>query len=280
MSGIPYVTKSWNPAVGCKECSPGCAHCWAKRMAQRQRIEWGQITTKPERLDQPLHWRKPQIVAVGFMSDIALWPDEFLDKVFAVMALTPQHTYLLLTKRPERMRRYLAEPSRVARVDLTAVAIIKGRMVSDLDIDGFVRSVADDATYSPPWPLPNVWLGVSVENQETADERIPLLLETPAAHRWVSAEPLLGAVDLHSFLPCGDPVCEEELTFLDWIVVGGESGPHSRPMLPYWLAQVVLDCEPAGVKVYCKQDSGPRPGMQGRLPDALWAVKQLPGGWA
>jgi protein gp37 len=132
----------------------------------------------------------------------------------------------------------------------------------------------------PSWPLPNIWLGVSVENQETADERIPLLLETPAAHRWVSAEPLLGAVDLHSFLPCGDPVCEEELTFLDWIVVGGESGPHSRPMLPYWLAQVVLDCEPAGVKVYCKQDSGPRPGMQGRLPDALWAFKQLPEGWA
>jgi len=264
MSGIPYVTKSWNPAVGCKECSPGCAHCWAKRMAQRQRIEWGQVVTKPERLEQPLHWRKPQIVAVGFMSDIALWPDEFLDKVFAVMALTPQHTYVLLTKRPERMRAYLR------REDHAELVYQAARHLRSL---GWPYVV-------PSWPLPNVWLGVSVENQETADERIPILLETPAAHRWVSAEPLLGAVDLHSFLPCGDPVCEEELTFLDWIVVGGESGPHSRQMEPYWLAQVVLDCEPAGVKVYCKQDSGPRPGMQGRLPDALWAVKQLPGGWA
>jgi len=268
MSGIPYVTKSWNPAVGCKECSPGCAHCWAKRMAQRQRIEWGQITTKPERLDQPLHWRKPQIVAVGFMSDIALWPDEFLDKVFAVMALTPQHTYVLLTKRPERMRAYLV--SLAADVQDWPLPVEKGSE----------RIRTATVIQSSTWPLPNIWLGVSVENQQAADERIPILLETPAAHRWVSAEPLLGAVDLHSFLPCGDPVCEEELTFLDWIVVGGESGPHSRPMLPYWLAQVVLDCEPAGVKVYCKQDSGPRPGMQGRLPDALWAVKQLPGGWA
>jgi len=263
MSGIPYVTKSWNPAVGCKECSPGCAHCWAKRMAHRQHIEWGQITTKPERLDQPLHWRKPQIVAVGFMSDIALWPDEFLDKVFAVMALTPQHTYVLLTKRPERMREYLK--SAYQRLDGHVIDIGDRQLVPYLMLD---------------WPLSNVWLGVSVENQQAADERIPLLLETPAAHRWLSVEPLLGAVDVHSFLPCGDPVCEEELTFLDWIVVGGESGPHSRPMLPYWLAQGILDCQAAGVPVYCKQDSGPRPGMQGRIPDALWAVKDLPESWA
>ena len=263
MSGIPYVTKSWNPAVGCKECSPGCAHCWAKRMAQRQRIEWGQVVTKPERLEQPLHWRKPQIVAVGFMSDIALWPDEFLDKVFAVMALTPQHTYVLLTKRPERMRGYLVGLA----TDVQNWPLPTDKGSERIRVATIIRSVAT-------WPLPNVWLGCSVENQQAADERIPLLLEAPAAHRWVSVEPLLGPVDLHLYLP---PYAGSGI---DWVAVGGESGPHSRSMEQHWLAQVLLDCNVAAVPAYAKQDSGPRPGMQGRIPDALWAVKDLPEGWA
>ena len=286
MSGIPYVTKSWNPAVGCKECSPGCAHCWAKRMAQRQRIEWGQVVTKPERLEQPLHWRKPQIVAVGFMSDIALWPDEFLDKVFAVMALTPQHTYVLLTKRPERMRAYLTQDW---DEDKQIVGCRDRIYMAAEEMGGF--------DYIPDgfrWPLPNVWLGVSVEDQQTADERIPLLLETPAAHRWLSCEPLLEAVDLTDLsAPAGEQWdcldrCEAAdaalegacAATLDWVVVGGESGPKAREMDLVSLVLVMKQCEEAGVPAYCKQDSGPRPGQQGRIPDPLWAVKQLPDGWA
>jgi protein gp37 len=235
-------------------------------MAHRQHIEWGQITTKPERLDQPLHWRKPQIVAVGFMSDIALWPDEFLDKVFAVMALTPQHTYVLLTKRPERMREYLR------REDHAELVYQAARHLRSL---GWPTG----SYVVPSWPLPNVWLGVSVENQQAADERIPLLLETPAAHRWLSVEPLLEAVNLSRYLP--SPL--HRLTgrpMLDWVVVGGESGPKARECDVEWIADIARQCEAADVKRYVKQDSGPRPGMQGRLPDALWAVKQLPGGWA
>ena len=288
MSGIPYVTKSWNPAVGCKECSPGCAHCWAKRMAHRQHIEWGQITTKPERLDQPLHWRKPQIVAVGFMSDIALWPDEFLDKVFAMMALTPQHTYVLLTKRPERMRGYLVGLA----TDVQNWPLPTDKGSERIRVATIIRSVAT-------WPLPNVWLGVSVENQQAADERIPLLLDTPAAHRWLSVEPLLGAVDLRRVSPGllgtsaifdalggrrwednGETLNATACARLDWVVVGGESGPKARTMDVEWMSDLQQQCLSADVPFYCKQDSGPRPGMQGRILDALWAVKQLPGGWA
>jgi len=296
VTNIPYLDEVWNLTRGCTKVSAGCRSCYADRLNRRFKGKAFDGTVElcdDKMLERPLHWRKPRRVGVCFMSDLfhEAVPDEFLDKVFAVIWRTsiggqwtpqgkryevedcpeeyrrelPVHTYIVLTKRPERMRAYFLTEGRARRI---AEAERELPWLWDIPLDTF-----------SPWPIP-VWLGVSVENQETADERIPILLETPAAHRWVSAEPLLGAVDLHSFLPCGDPVCEEELTFLDWIVVGGESGPHSRPMLPYWLAQVVLDCEPAGVKVYCKQDSGPRPGMQGRLPDALWAVKQLPGGWA
>jgi len=263
MSNIIYAPKSWNPISGCSPISEGCANCWAKVMARRQRQEWGIVHLHPERLDQPLHWRKPQTVAVAFMGD---WchpdvPDKFIDKVFAVMALTPQHTYLLLTKRPERMRAYLAEPTRVARVDLTTAALVEGKPVRD--IEGFVRSVADDATYNPVWPLPNVWLGVSCENQARADERIPLLLDTPAAHRWVSLEPLLGAISLRQWLdivPAGMPrvfplahTAGVSIPSLDWVVIGGESGPHARPCDLGWIRDVRDQCKAAGVPCYVKQ---------------------------
>ena len=272
MTNIPYLDEVWNLTRGCTKVSAGCAHCYAERITQRfWRGPKGMsfngaidVSTVEKALDKPLHWRKPRRIGVCFMSDLfhEKVPDEFIARVWGCMNTlrTSRHTFLILTKRPERMCSLLSSEDFENR----AFALIPGGTP--------FGTVA--------WPLPNVWLGVSVENQETADERIPILLETPAAHRWVSAEPLLGAVDLHSFLPCGDPVCEEELTFLNWVVVGGESGPHSRQMEPYWLAQGILDCQAAGVPVYCKQDSGPRPGMQGRISDALWAVKQLPGGWA
>jgi len=267
-TNIPYLDEVWNLTRGCTKVSAGCRSCYADRLNRRFKGKAFDGTVElcdDKMLERPLHWRRPRRVGVCFMSDLfhEKVPDEFLDKVFAVMALTPQHTYVLLTKRPERMRGYLVGLA----TDVQNWPLPTDKGSERIRVATIIRSVAT-------WPLPNVWLGCSVENQQAADERIPLLLEAPAAHRWVSVEPLLGPVDLHLYLP---PYAGSGI---DWIVVGGESGPHSRQMEPYWLAQVVLDCEPAGVKVYCKQDSGPRPGMQGRLPDALWAVKQLPGGWA
>jgi len=277
VTNIPYLDEVWNLTRGCTKVSAGCKNCYAERLLRRfctdtltgdYRFDGFKADCPIELcddkvLDRPLHWRKPRRVGVCFMSDLfhEKVPDEFLDKVFAVMALTPQHTYVLLTKRPERMREYLR------REDHAELVYQAARHLRSL---GWPTG----SYVVPSWPLPNVWLGVSVENQQAADERIPLLLETPAEHRWVSAEPLLGPVDLHLYLP---PYAGSGI---DWVAVGGESGPHSRSMEQHWLAQVLLDCNVAAVPAYAKQDSGPRPGMQGRIPDALWAVKQLPGGWA
>jgi len=268
MSKIIYAPKSWNPISGCSPVSEGCANCWAKVMARRQRQEWGTVYFHLDRLEQPLHWRKPQTVAVAFMGDLfhGKVPDEFIDKVFAVMALTPQHTYLLLTKRPERMRAYL---NRNAPWLLWAAA---AQVLTGHSLDHVL-----------PWPLPNVWLGVSCENQARADERIPLLQRTSAAHIWASLEPLLEPIDLRLRLR------ERRVTLpgagtwvsrpLDWIVVGGESGPHARPCDLGWIRDVVEQCRAATVPCFVKQASGLRPGTQGGIPDELWQVKQLPEGW-
>jgi len=253
MSNIIYAPKSWNPISGCSPISEGCANCWAKVMARRQRQEWGIVHLHPERLDQPLHWRKPQTVAVAFMGD---WchpgvPDAFIDQVFAVMALTPQHTYLLLTKRPERMRAYLNGPP---SYPFCAVVRIH---------DEILRRTGQPTLV--PWPLPNVWLGVSAENQARADERIPILLDTPAAHRWVSLEPLLGPIDIclseTQRCYCGEIRTNCTCPSLDWVVCGGESGPHARPCDLGWIRDIRDQSKAAGVPCYVKQM-----GANPRLP--------------
>jgi len=298
VTNIPYLDEVWNLTRGCTKVSAGCAHCYAERITQRfWRGPKGMsfngaidVSTVEKALDKPLHWRKPRRVGLCFMSDLfhEKVPDEFLDKVFAVMALTPQHTYLLLTKRPERMRGYLVGLA----TDVQNWPLPTDKGSERIRVATIIRSVAT-------WPLPNVWLGVSVENQQAADERIPLLLDTPAAHRWLSVEPLLGAVDLRRVSPGllgtsaifdalggrrwednGETLNATACARLDWVVVGGESGPKARTMDVEWMSDLQQQCLSADVPFYCKQDSGPRPGMQGRILDALWAVKQLPGGWA
>jgi len=214
-----------------------------------------EVTLHPERLDAPLHWRKPQVVATAYMGD--LWhegvPDEFIDKVFATMALTQWHAYLLLTKRPARLLAYLMG---------LAVDIANWPLPTE---KGFPRIRAATLCRLLDWPLPNVWLSVSVENQATADERIPLLLETPAAHRWVSFEPLLGEILL-----------DASIKELDWAVIGGESGPKARPMNLAWMTQLVAFCDTFKVPCYVKQDSHRYPSRQGRIPTALWERKAVP----
>jgi len=273
-TNIEWTDEVWNPITGCSKVSQGCKNCYAERVFPRPYPgrAFTDIRLHAERLDAPLHWRKPRRVFVNSMSDLFHddVPDEFIDQIFAVMALAPQHTFQVLTKRAERMSAYLsaarAHPVGMAALDKTLCSVAanpKSQVGAGCMLQG-------DIPHLKVWPLPNVWLGVSVEDQETADYRIPLLLRTPAAVRWISAEPLLGPVDLGKWLwsCCGntttggeymgqrEEVCcnrPEPRDLLDWVVAGGESGPHARPMHPDWLRLLRDQCESAGVSFFFKQ---------------------------
>jgi protein gp37 len=280
---IAWTDETWNPTVGCSRVSPGCDNCYAEKVARRAMQpahaglvgtdgRWtGEVRLLPDRLDTPLHWRKPRRVFVDSMSDLFHpdVPETFLHDVFAVMAATPQHTYQVLTKRPQRM------------------SAVVGATWERLGIRSFESHVEDrigawiSQDLEVHWPLPNVWLGTSVETQRYADLRIPHLLETPAAVRFLSIEPLLGPVDLMGAVepdwiggPTGGSGAPHPL--IDWVIVGGESGPGHREMAPDWLASIVDECDAAGVPVFVKQDSGARSGQQGRIPDDIWKHKEFP----
>ncbi|KKL19936.1 hypothetical protein LCGC14_2460460, partial [marine sediment metagenome] len=251
---IEWTDETWNPVTGCTKVSEGCKFCYAERLSKRFGQDFD-VTLHPDRLGIPLRWRKPRRVFVVSMGDLFHEdvPDQFIDKVFAVMALTPWHTYQVLTKRPERIVSYINAANRRER-------ITKGYGPLEAALTGEQWNIGGGWGVDPgamPWPLPNVWLGVSVENQEAADERIPLLLETPAAVRFVSCEPLLSGLDLrdpvqdwgsgyagewdwlgHRFEPehipglYGNPFCKVcgnkepaplHKGCLDWVIVGGES---------------------------------------------------------
>jgi protein gp37 len=245
-TNIEWTDSSWPVVTGCSRVSEGCTRCYAERLtATRLRnvpaykdlavlnsngeARWtGEVRLNEKVLEDPLHWRKPRRIFVSQMSDLfhEKCRGEWIADIFGVMARCPQHIFQVLTKRPENMKEFLA------------------------DLLGVIRSIKPNAA---PF-LPNVWLGVSVEDQKTADERIPILLQTPAAVRWVSYEPALGPVD---FIPYLDPSCAAfnrlENARVDWVVCGGESGPGARPMHPDW-ARVVRDqCAVAGVTFFMKQ---------------------------
>jgi protein gp37 len=280
-TSIEWTDRTWNPVVGCSLVSPGCTNCYAMRMAGR--IEamgtaphyagltrpskagpvWtGEVRAAPDHvLLQPLRWRKPARIFVNSMSDLfhEALPDAVVDRVFAIMAMTPHHTYQVLTKRPERMRSYLSNPQAKVWIGGRAhrIAIDYGIPIDD----------AYDFIVEGPWPLPNVWLGVSVEDQARADERIPILLDTPASVRWVSAEPLLGPIDLTridggAVDPGAHGITINALTggrqsqtpwHLGWVVAGGESGPDARPMHPDWVRSLRDQCATTGVPFLFKQ---------------------------
>lgn len=255
MTAIQWTDRVWNPVSGCTKVSKGCQHCYAERQADRKLPKGGftdrpftEVRCHPNRLDIPMHWKKPQRVFVNSMSDLFHEdvPDEFIDQVFAVMALCPQQTFQVLTKRPERMRQYLSHTTGPDNV-LTRVVHAA---------QGIEMARGQHKPDGPGWPYRNVWLGVSVEDQATADERIPQLLETPAALRWVSYEPALGPVDF-----TGSHWWDHRYQWwpklfnkpLDWIVVGGESGPGARTFDVAWARSTVEQCKAAGVPVFVKQ---------------------------
>jgi protein gp37 len=204
------------------------------------------LSLAPEHiLTAPLRWKKPRTIFVNSMGDLFHCPHEWIDQVFAVMALAPQHTFQVLTKRAERMRGYMNHPRRRFIVEKTArILHNQGGTLPQHAIAYFT---------SCPAPLPHVWLGVSVEDQKRADERIPDLLHTPAAVRFISAEPLLGSIDLQGAVPA-----------LDWVIVGGESGPGARPMHPDWARSIRDQCGAAGVPFFFKQWGEHAPNGSGR----------------
>ena len=256
-----YWNESWNPVTGCTPCSPACENCWAEATAERLPqthgkragkiligfayhdtmlpIPFSEIVLHPDRLDQPLHWKKPRVVAVSLMGDLFHEdvPFRFHCDTFEQMILSDKHTYLVLTKRPDMMAT-------------------------------FCRGMQK---YITSWPAPNVWLGVSVWDQESADRNIPILLDTPAAHHWISVEPMLGEVDLGlDACSCGpgascDPFRQDPDTcvhnpHLNQVIAGCESGPNRRPALHAWLWSLKAQCLDAGVPYFLKQASACKDG--------------------
>jgi protein gp37 len=250
-SKIEWTEATWNPVTGCTKVSPGCDHCYAERVTERfhGKGSFATVTLHPDRLDQPIRWRRPRRIFVNSMSDLFhdAVPDEFVADVFAVMAMAERHTFQVLSKRPARMR-----------------SLLSSRAFLDLVMDRVLREdpAARRRFAETRWPLRNVWLGVSVENQQWADIRVPALLGTPAAVRFLSCEPLLGPVNLHrghATCPvhdfsggfCTGP-CPDRYT-IDWVIAGGESGQGARPMHPAWARTLRDECAAAGVPFFFKQ---------------------------
>jgi len=235
MTKIEWCEESWNPITGCSPVSEGCEHCYARRMGQRLRGRYGypkddpfRVTFHPDRLDQPLKWQKPRTIFVCSMGD--LFHDHvkivWLVNVLNIIFRSGQHIFLMLTKRPEEMKE-----------DFEWLAA-----------EGFIHLNE----------LPHLWLGVTAENQQRADERIPILLQIPAAKRFVSIEPMLGPVDVNPYFFSewtlrGHNHPTQKTTGLNWVICGGESGPGARPMHPDWVRSVRDQCQSTGVPFFFKQ---------------------------
>ena len=269
MSKIEWTDKTWNPVTGCSKISEGCKNCYAERMSKRLSGRFGypedspfKVTLHPDKLGEPLKWKKPQMIFVVSMGDLfhEEVPDEFIYNVFRTMAKAHWHTFQVLTKRPRRARNIISR--------------IRGHFVDRLE---------------------HVWLGVTAENQEAANDRIPILLDIPAAKKFVSIEPMLGPIDLTldglifedcrccygsgSFRIDGPDVdicnnCQGSGklndSWIDWVIVGGETGPGARLMNSDWARSIRDQCKDAGVPFFFKQLSKKQP-----IPDDLM-IKEFP----
>lgn len=267
--GIVWTERTWNPVTGCDRVSPGCDLCYAMTQAAVLKTQGSpayqndgdprtsgpgfKVTLQPDRLNQPLHWRDPQMVFVNSMSDLfhPQIPVDYIAQCFAVMVLAHHHTFQVLTKRPRRMRMLLNNTNFKDAITRHMRTIYPDKYRQLLEADGPYAGGKNNDDWSHSWwPLPNVWLGTSVEDQTRAQERIPVLLQTPAALRFISAEPLLGPVDLSQWL--AHPRRDAQ-PMLDWVIVGGESGTGSRPMHPGWPALLRNQCAAAYTPFLFKQ---------------------------
>jgi protein gp37 len=292
-SRIEWTDATWNIITGCTLVDDGCRNCYAAHLI----ASWHAIGNHPSRkglarknaageakftgevrfneqwLDQPLRWKKPRRIFVCAHGDLfhESVPDQWIDRVFAVMALAPQHTFQVLTKRPERAAWYLSKHTRSVDTGLEALGITLASHARN-PRSGVGTGVIIKATDINPgalqaWPLPNVWLGTSISDQASADLRIPHLLGAPAAVRFLSVEPMLGPVDLTEIAVArpdlrasvildalrGSGGLNGPLGRLDWVICGGESGAKARPMHPDWARSLRDQCAGAGVAFFFKQ---------------------------
>ena len=316
-TSIEWTDVTWNPVRGCSRVSEGCRNCYAERQAARfaepgqpfhgfakvtaprdvldrvggRRNGWtGRVELIPSKLAEPLHWKRPRRVFVNSMSDLfhEALPDEAIAAVFGVMTACPEHTFQVLTKRPKRMRRWFEwatdseEGIGIDRIIYAAAHELGDGSEADEDRQvEMLRERADAVANEVRWPLPNVWLGVSVEDQETFDARILPLVSAPAALRFVSYEPALGPLD------CSLPVGPNATPLLrprdpkngpgcvHWLIVGGESGPGARPCDVAWVRSAVQQCKAAGVPAFVKQ-LGARPFDFSEV-DRFAKVERIPG---
>ena len=227
---IGWTQATWNPWTGCTKVSAGCDHCYAERVAKRfagsKAFPNGfRLTLHPERFDEPLRWKRPREIFVNSMSDFWLGqvPAKAVKKVWDTMVQADWHIYQVLTKRPARAR----------------------QMIAGLGLE------------LPP----HIWLGVSAEDQDAADRRIPILLEIPAPVRFLSCEPLLGPIDLGAYLATGG---------IHWVINGGESGPGRSPADYQWFRDIRDHCIAHGVPYFHKQGNANLPGLDRVLDDRIW----------
>lgn len=308
--------ETWNPQVGCREISPGCRECYAAKQAHRGMSKqhhgltvmrtnaagenlgahWnGQINRVPHLLAQPLKWREPRGIFVCSMSDLFFDVDSddacrWIAAIFGVMAACPQHTFMVLTKRPENAARWFTWLERESRIECAGVArlcVAAAVLAIERSVPVVRERVRKAAETRIAWPLPNVWVGVTAEDQQRADERVPVLLGLPAAVRFVSYEPALGPVDWTRINwpgrwpvdvlrggswdvdPAAGFVQHSDMPTLDWLICGGESGPHARPMHSDWTRSARDQCEAAGVAFFFKQwGEHVRPSQ---MPEDTWS---------
>jgi protein gp37 len=301
MSKIEWTDESWSPVVGCTKCSPGCKNCYAEKMAVRLMgmgiepyhltvtqmphradplvpmsrgehkwvYEWtGDVICREDQLDKPLHWRKPRKIFVCSMSDLfhEKVPFEFIDKVMAVIAIKEEHKFQILTKRIKQAKTYFSKMYNGKRKLGDALRL--------MNIDCFAHRILIASAFGafkrnkgllPFLSFPNLHLGVTVCTQKEADEKIPVLLQIPAAVRFISIEPMLEGIDFVDLRYCkicakkihglvkGKCTCGEYYKGIDWVIVGCESGPKRRPCKYEWIDSIVDQCKAAGVPVFVKQ---------------------------
>jgi len=242
---IDWTEELWNPVTGCSPVSPGCRHCHARQMAHHLADPF-QVTLHPERLEIPLRWRRPRRVFVCSMGDLFhehITPD-YIAAVFSVMAATQRHMFRVLTKRPERALDWFAW------LEHGGGRLSDGSVIGDLldHLAGQIPSGLPLATWPDlhaPWPLRNVQLGVTAEDQPSADERVPLLLQLPASTRFVSCEPLLGPIDLAD--AAGVTFWDDPSAGISWVTTGAETGPGARLADSDWFRSIRNQCQEAGI---------------------------------